>query len=46
VRRVAEGLPPKTSPRDALHTTELCFAAELSAAESRVVRLDEVKQSR
>ncbi len=46
VRRVAEGQPPMTSPRDALETTRLCFAAELSATEKRVVRLDELKQSR
>ena len=42
VRRVAEGDPPKTNPRDALETTRLCFAAELSAKEKRVVRLDEL----
>lgn len=46
VRRVAEGLSPMTSPRDALETTQLCFAAELSATEKRPVRLDELKQSR
>lgn len=43
VRRVAEGEAPKTSPRDALETTRLCFAAELSAAQNRPVRLDEVR---
>ena len=43
VRRVAVGEPPKTSPRDALETTRLCFAAELSARENRLVRLDELK---
>jgi predicted dehydrogenase len=39
VRRVAEGEPPMTSPRDALETTRLCFAAERSAAERRPIRL-------
>jgi predicted dehydrogenase len=43
VRRVAEGEPPSINPRDALDTTRLCFAAELSAAERRPVRLDELK---
>lgn len=42
VRRVAEGEPPMTSPRDALETTRLCFAAEISAREQRPVRLDEL----
>ena len=43
VRRVADGEPPGINPRDALETTRLCFAAELSAAERRPVRLDEIK---
>lgn len=43
VRRVAAGEPPSINPRDALETTRLCFAAELSAAERRLVRLDELK---
>lgn len=43
VRRVAEGEPPSINPRDALETTRLCFAAELSATERRPVRLDELK---
>jgi predicted dehydrogenase len=43
VRRVAMGEPPKTSPQDALESTRLCFAAELSAREKRPVRLDELK---
>lgn len=43
VRRVAEGEPPMTSPRDALETTRLCFAAELSASEGRPVRLSEMQ---
>jgi predicted dehydrogenase len=43
VRRVAEGEPPSINPRDALETTRLCFAAELSATEKRLVRLDELK---
>jgi len=45
VRRVVEGEPPKLNPRDALETTRLCFAAELSAKENRPVRLDELKTS-
>ena len=43
VRRVAEGEPPSIHPRDALETTRLCFAAELSAMERRLVRLDQMK---
>lgn len=43
VRRVAEGEPPSIAPHDALETTRLCFAAELSATERRPVRLDELK---
>ena len=43
VRRVAEGEPPSINPSDALETTRLCFAAELSATERRPVRLDELK---
>ncbi len=43
VRRVAEGEPPGINPRDALETTRLCFAAELSAQERRPVRLEELK---
>jgi predicted dehydrogenase len=43
VRRVAEGKPPSINPRDALETTRFCFAAELSAAEKRPVRMDELK---
>ncbi len=42
VRRVVEGEPPKTSPRDALESMRLCFAAEISAAENRPVRLSEL----
>ena len=45
VRRVSEGEPPKLSPRDALETTRLCAAAEMSAAENRPVRLAELAQS-
>ena len=45
VRRVAEGEPPKTSPRDALETTRLCFAAEISAGQNRPVRLEELKSA-
>lgn len=46
VRRVAENEPPKISPRDALETTRLCFAAELSAQENRPVRLDELSAAK
>lgn len=45
VRRVAEGEPPKTNPRDALESMRLCFAAEKSAKEMRAVRLDEFRLS-
>ncbi len=41
VRRVAEGKPPMTSAADAFETMKLVFAAELSADEGRVVKLDE-----
>ena len=41
VRRVQEGLPPKTPARDAFETMRLCFAAERSADLRRPVRLDE-----
>lgn len=43
VRRVAERESPSINPRDALETTRLCFAAELSAAEGRLVHLDELR---
>ena len=43
VRRVAQGEPPGIDPRDALETTRLCFAAELSATERRPVRLSELE---
>lgn len=42
VRRVREGLPPKTSAADAFETMRLCFAAEESAARGEVVRLAEI----
>lgn len=42
VRRVAEGLPPMTPARDAFETMRLCFAAEKSAEEGRVVKLEEI----
>lgn len=45
VRRVTEGEPPKTSPRDALETTRLCFAAEISVGQNRPVRLEELKSA-
>ena len=37
VRRVAEGSPPRISPRDAYGTMKLCFAAEASADRGEVV---------
>ena len=43
VRRVAMGESPGICPRDALETTRLCFAAEISAREHRLVRIDELK---
>jgi hypothetical protein len=36
VRRVANGLSPKTSARDALETMKLCFAAEKSAISGKI----------
>jgi predicted dehydrogenase len=42
VRRVKEGLSPKTPPQDAYQTMRLCFAAERSADLSRVVHLNEL----
>ena len=44
VRRVVEGEAPKTSPRDALESTKLCFAAELSASTGRSIRLEELNE--
>jgi predicted dehydrogenase len=44
VARVADGKPPMTSARDSLETMRLCFAAEMSATEQRLVRLNEVSQ--
>jgi len=41
VRRVTEGLPPMTPPRDSYETTRLCFAAEESADTGRIVTMDE-----
>lgn len=41
VRRVLEGLPPATPAHDALDTMKLCFAADLSADQSRLVALKE-----
>ncbi len=38
VRRVAEGLPPKTSPRDSLETMQVVFAAEASADTGKIIR--------
>lgn len=42
VRRVRDGLPPKTSARDAYETMKLCFAAELSADTGQFVALSEM----
>jgi len=42
VRRVKEGLPPKTTARDAYETMKLCFAAEQSADSGLVVKLEEL----
>lgn len=42
VRRIAKGLSPATPARDAYDTMRLCFAAEKSANEHRLVRLDEL----
>ena len=44
VRRVAEGLAPKTPASDALETMELCFAAEQSADLNKVIKLSDFKQ--
>ncbi len=43
VQRVAQGLPPRLSPRDALETMKLCSAADLSVNEGRTVRLEELE---
>ena len=40
VRRVADGLPPKTPPQDSLETMKLCFAADVSADTEKIVRID------
>ncbi|HEY3398738.1 MAG TPA: Gfo/Idh/MocA family oxidoreductase [Armatimonadota bacterium] len=42
VRRVQQGLPPATPARDALETMRLCFAADISAEQGRVVKLSEL----
>ena len=42
VRRVARGLPPKTSPRDAYATMKLCFAAEESADRGELVKIEDI----
>jgi predicted dehydrogenase len=39
VKRVAEGLPPGTFPRDSLETMKLCFAAEVSADTGKIVKI-------
>jgi predicted dehydrogenase len=42
VRRVMAGEPPKTLARDSYDTMRLVFAADRSADEGRVVRMEEV----
>ncbi|OPZ79687.1 MAG: hypothetical protein BWY76_03509 [bacterium ADurb.Bin429] len=42
VRRVANGLPPMTPARDAYETMRLCFAAEISGNERRIVQVSEL----
>ena len=42
VRRVAEGLPPSTSARDAYETMKLCFAADLSADSGNLVKMSDI----
>jgi predicted dehydrogenase len=42
IRRVQAGLSPMTSARDSLETMKLVYAADRSADEGRVVRLDEL----
>lgn len=42
VRRVVAGEPPMTPARDAFETMLVVFAAEKSADEGRIVRLDEI----
>jgi predicted dehydrogenase len=43
VRRVRDGLPPKTSARDAYETMKLCFAAEMSADSGERVALGKLE---
>ncbi len=40
---VAKGLPPEVSASDAYETMKLCFAAERSEAEQRILRLEEME---
>ena len=42
VKRVAQGQKPMTPARNALQTMKVCFAAELSADEKRIVSLEEL----
>jgi len=42
IRRVREGIPPKTPASDSLETMKLCFAAEKSAELGRPVFLEEL----
>ncbi len=41
---VAKGLPPEVSALDAYETMRLCFAAEQSENEHRIVRLEELEE--
>jgi predicted dehydrogenase len=43
VRRVQQGLPPRTPARDAYESTKLCFAAELSADRGVPIRLADIE---
>jgi predicted dehydrogenase len=42
VRRIRDKLPPMVPARDSLETTALCMAADISADEGRVVKLEEL----
>ena len=38
----AQNMKPETPASDAFETMKLCFAAEISGRESRIVKLDEL----
>jgi predicted dehydrogenase len=44
IELVARNLPPDTSVTDSFMTMQLCFAAELSGRERRIVRMSEFEQ--